>query len=112
MDSVSRNSAGFPSEEVIERFNQSKRSPEFFWMVLLMALSLIPAFIMLGGFKFVVYLAVDEEDWAHDGTLDKKLTALGMGGALLLFFGRHCFAWLAQKNLLEPETLLRAALGL
>ena len=30
-------------------------------MVLLMALSLIPSFILLGGFKYVVYLAMHDK---------------------------------------------------
>ena len=61
-DTASRLSSGYQSEEITERYNQAKRSSDFFWMVILMALSLIPSFIMLGGFKFVVYLAVRNDD--------------------------------------------------
>lgn len=46
------------SEEIAERYYQARRSGQFISMVILMALSLIPSFIMLGGFKFVIYMAL------------------------------------------------------
>lgn len=58
-----------------------------------MALSLIPSFIMLGGFKFVIYMALEGTVVVVDKStiltdLDTKLTWLGIGGAFILFTGR------------------------
>ena len=85
----------------MERYNQAKRSSDFMWMVILMALSLIPSFIMLGGFKFVIYLAIKNEEESTPAHLDRNLTFLGMGVAMLLFIGRQFFSWLASINMLK-----------
>lgn len=55
-----------------------------------MALSLIPSFIMLGGFKFVIFMALEGADNKPTilTDLDTKLTWLGIGGAFILFIGR------------------------
>jgi hypothetical protein len=54
-------------------------------MIALLAISLIPSFIMLGGFKFVIYMAIEEPTGKE---LDRNLTLFGMIGALALFTGR------------------------
>ena len=45
---------------------------------------------MLGGFKFVIYMALESKsDISIDiDDIDKKLTGLGIAGAFVLFFGR------------------------
>ena len=56
-----------------------------------MALSLIPSFIMLGGFKFVLYMAITgrgSQEVESTQDIDKNLTILGMFGALTLYIGR------------------------
>ena len=73
-------------------------------MIVLLALSLIPSFIMLGGFKFLIYMTIQEP--AENEELDKNLTLFGMIGALIVFFGRQFFAWIVNKNLLEAKSLL------
>ena len=79
-------------------------------MVILMALSLIPSFIMLGGFKFVVYLAIKDETESVSDNLDRNLTILGMCGAIFLFLGRQFFSWLTGVNLCKAENLLKFSL--
>jgi len=79
-------------------------------MVLLMALSLIPSFVLLGGFKYVAYFALRNTAQLDELSIDRDLTILGGCGALALFFGRLLFNWLERKNLCEGESLLRASL--
>ena len=62
---MSRLSAALPGEEITERYAQAKRSGKCSGLVLLMAFSLMPSFILLGGFKYVVYIAV-KESYAGD----------------------------------------------
>ena len=58
-------------------------------MIALMALSLIPSFIMLGGFKFIIYMALERGSGGEDvDLLDRNLTLIGMLGAFLIFVGR------------------------
>ena len=81
-------------EELAERYNQACGSFQFLSMVVLMALSLIPSLIMLGGYKFVIYLALDRHDSSEslvaqeDFSLDMNMTMYGIGAAFLLFIGR------------------------
>ena len=69
-DTMSRLSASLPGEEITEHYAQAKRSSNCFGMVFLMAFSLMPSFILLGGFKYVVYIAVRESYVGDEETVD------------------------------------------
>ena len=85
-----------------------------------MALSLIPSMLMLGGFKFIIYMALEREieqssvsdpsTLASTHDIDRSLTTLGIFSAFLLFIGRQFFSWLSSKQIVQPETLLMLAL--
>ena len=47
-------------EEIWERYSQAKSSVQFFQLNILFFLGLIPAFLMLGGFKFVIFMALPD----------------------------------------------------
>ena len=68
-------------------------------MVLLMALSLIPSLIMIGGFKFVIFAALERDGaFVAEDSLDVNLTLYGIIAAFLLFVGRQFSSWLAKKQ--------------
>ena len=113
LNTMSRYSGGggYQSEENVERFRQARRSGKFISMIILMALSLIPSFIMLGGFKLVIYMAmISETDDSNYVVKDWTLTIFGMIGAFVIYFGRNFFAWLARDSVINAEFLLRFAL--
>ena len=70
-------------------------------MVILMALSLIPSLIMMGGFKFVIFAALERDGtYIAEDSLDVNLTIYGMIGAFLLLIGRQVSSWLARKQVI------------
>ena len=70
-------------------------------MVILMALSLIPSLIMMGGFKFVIFAALERDGtYIAEDSLDVNLTIYGMIGAFLLLIGRQISSWLARKQVI------------
>ena len=92
-------------EEVWERYSQAKSSLQFFQLNFLFFLGLIPAFIMLGGFKFAIYMAVSDISVS-----DFQLTVLGIGGAFLTCLARFFFSWLAETQLVSAKALLSLCL--
>ena len=99
------------SEEILERYNQASHSFQLFSMVLLMAFSLIPSLIMLGGFKFVIYMALERDGTVEpEDSLDINLTVYGIIGAFLLFVGRQFASWIARKQVVQAQNLLRFVL--
>ena len=111
---MSRLSAGLSNEDITERMIQARHSWNCITMVVLMALSLLPSAILMGGFKYVIYLVMKDDsstesnsDWVE---VDFNLTILGCFAAMTQMIGRLLFAWLERRKIAEAENLLRFAL--
>ena len=92
-------------EEIWERYSQAKSSSQFFQLSFLFFLGLIPAFIMLGGFKFAIFMALPDI-----AVSDLQLTCLGIGGAFLTCLARFFFTWIAETQIVSAKTLLSLCL--
>ena len=92
-------------EEIWERYSQAKSSSQFFQLSFLFFLGLIPAFIMLGGFKFAIFMALPDI-----AVSDLQLTCLGIGGAFLTCLARFFFTWIAETQIISAKTLLSLCL--